>query len=535
MKRFNTTGICVPELHYMVDLTERVKEIKAMVDQGDYFCVNRGRQYGKTTTLEALRKFLDNDYLVLPLSFENIGNTPFEDENLLNFTFMGIIGDLLEDGIAKNATPELSAFVKECLKESGGKIPMNELDRQIKGLCRKSQKPIVLIIDEVDQASNYESFLKFLGVLRTKYLKRMLEPTFHSVILAGVYNIKNLKAKIPNDGTHQYNSPWNIAVDFDIRMELSQDGIVGMLKDYENDHHTGMDIQQMANMLFDYTGGYPFLVSRLCQIMDEKLTGMPGFPDLASCWTKTGFLAAEKIMLDKTNTLFDDLAKKTDDNPELKSLFIDILFGGERIRYSPYDKAQSLGLMFNFIKNNNGFLAISNRIFETFLCNVFTYEMEKKDKSFRVAANDERNQFIKGKRLDMEAVLNRFRIHYKDTFEVRRAQRGSRLDEEDARICFLMFLIPIINGTGHYYIETGLVDRSRMDVVVDYNGEQFVVELKIWRGQAYHDNGIEQLCGYLETMHSQKGYLLTFNFNKRKSTETQTRQCGDKTIVEVMV
>ena len=81
MKRFNTTGICVPELHYMVDLTERVKEIKAMVDQGDYFCVNRGRQYGKTTTLEALRKFLDNDYLVLPLSFENIGNTPFEDEN----------------------------------------------------------------------------------------------------------------------------------------------------------------------------------------------------------------------------------------------------------------------------------------------------------------------------------------------------------------------------------------------------------------------------------------------------------------------
>ena len=176
MKRFNTTGICVPELHYMVDLTERVKEIKAMVDQGDCFCVNRGHQYGKTTTLEALRKALDNDYLVLPLSFENIGNTPFEDENLLNFTFMGIIGDLLEDGIAKNATPELSAFVKECMKESGGKIPMDELDRQIKGLCRKSQKPIVLIIDEVDQASNYESFLKFLGVLRTKYLKRMLEP-----------------------------------------------------------------------------------------------------------------------------------------------------------------------------------------------------------------------------------------------------------------------------------------------------------------------------------------------------------------------
>ena len=48
VKVFNTTGLCVPEKHYMVDLTERLVQIKAMVDAGKYFTINRARQYGKT-------------------------------------------------------------------------------------------------------------------------------------------------------------------------------------------------------------------------------------------------------------------------------------------------------------------------------------------------------------------------------------------------------------------------------------------------------------------------------------------------------
>ena len=37
MKQFNTTAVCVPSKHYMVDLSERVKEIKKLVDAGKYF------------------------------------------------------------------------------------------------------------------------------------------------------------------------------------------------------------------------------------------------------------------------------------------------------------------------------------------------------------------------------------------------------------------------------------------------------------------------------------------------------------------
>lgn len=41
-----------------------------------------------------------------------------------------------------------------------------------------------------------------------------------------------------------------------------------------------------------------------------------------------------------------------------------------------------------------------------------------------------------------------------------------------------MFLRPIINGTGNYYIEAQTRDARRTDVIVDYLGEQFIIELK---------------------------------------------------------
>ena len=70
MKQFNTTAVCIPSKHYMVDLSERVKEIKKLVDAGKYFTINRARQYGKTTTLSALRKALEKTYDVASISFE---------------------------------------------------------------------------------------------------------------------------------------------------------------------------------------------------------------------------------------------------------------------------------------------------------------------------------------------------------------------------------------------------------------------------------------------------------------------------------
>ena len=61
-KCFNVNGPCYPDENYMVNLDERMIRIKELVDKQKYFVINRARQYGKTTTLWALRQYLKEEY-----------------------------------------------------------------------------------------------------------------------------------------------------------------------------------------------------------------------------------------------------------------------------------------------------------------------------------------------------------------------------------------------------------------------------------------------------------------------------------------
>lgn len=58
--------------------------------------------------------------------------------------------------------------------------------------------------------------------------------------------------------------------------------------------------------------------------------------------------------------------------------------------------------------------------------------------------------------------------------------------EENGRRFFLLYLKPIINGVGNYYVEARTRDMRRTDIVIDYRGRQYVVEMKIWHGEEYN-------------------------------------------------
>ncbi len=107
--------------------------------------------------------------------------------------------------------------------------------------------------------------------------------------------------------------------------------------------------------------------------------------------------------------------------------------------------------------------------------------------------------------------------------------------EENGRRFFLLFLKPIINGVGNYYVEARTRDMRRTDIIIDYRGRQYVCELKIWHGDEYNRRGEQQLCGYLEDYGLDIGYLISFNFNKNKKTGVSRRMAGDKVIVEAVV
>ena len=77
--------------------------------------------------------------------------------------------------------------------------------------------------------------------------------------------MRNVKSKIRPEENRKTNSPWNIAAKFKIDMNFSVDDISGMLNEYEQDYQTGMDVVEIAEMIYSYASGYPYLVSCLCK------------------------------------------------------------------------------------------------------------------------------------------------------------------------------------------------------------------------------------------------------------------------------
>ena len=503
MRRFNTAGTCRPNEHYMVDITERLEIIRKMVANGEYFCINRGRQYGKTTTLKAISNTFSDEYCVFNISFEIISDSTFADEEKLYSMFVWLLAQQFEWVPLAGLDDEVKELIQNFLESHEERCSEKELTKFISTMCQRNKKPLVLLIDEVDQAGNHVSFIKFLGLLRGIYLNRDVVPTFQSVILAGVYDIKNLKLKMRPEDLHQYNSPWNIAVPFDVDMSLSADGIAGMLAEYKADHGLDFDEKAVAKMIRDYTSGYPFLVSRICQIIDAEQYS----------WNKEGVLKAVNAILMERNTLFDNMMKKLDDYPELKQILKDILLSGKDSSYNPDEKYIQIAAMFNYIVNKNGKIAVACRIMETRLYNLFLKE-EENSVIYKQGQID-KNQFIKDGIIDMAHLLERFVVHMNQTYKM---DHDTEFIENDARKVFLTYLRPVINGIGSYHIEEQTRDNDRMDVVVDYLGKQYVVELKIWRGNAYNERGEEQLCRYLEYFGLQEGYLLSFCFNKTKKS-----------------
>ena len=520
MRRFNTTGTCYPDEHYMVDITKRLDIIEQKVARGEYITINRGRQYGKTTTLYHLTKRLSKDYVVFSISFESFNQNNFATDDRLAFSLVNLMKNQIK--IRKNINDYVRDAITTIIDKNSEKkeISVDSFSEFIENICSDSDKPIVLIIDEVDNASNYESFINLLRFLRDKYLNRRDLPTFKSVILAGVYDIKNLKLKVRPESEHQYNSPWNIAVPFDEDMSLSKSGIEKMLAEYEADHNTGMDIPQMAQLITDYTSGYPFFVSKICQLIDEGNLG----------WNKEGSLKAIKILLDEKNTFFDDLAKKMEDFPKMKDLLKGILYKGFEVSFNTYYKHIEIAAMFNYIKNVNNKVAVFNRILETWMYNLFITEEQIESRIYD-QGSIEKNQFVENGVLKMDKILERFAVHFNDIY----GGEEQTFKEEEGRRYFMLYIKPIINGTGNYYIEAQTRDRSRTDMIIDYLGTQYIIEMKIWRGNAYNERGEQQLTEYLDYYHVNKGYMLSFCFNQKKDSGVRTIKYGDKEIVEAVV
>lgn len=161
MKKFNTTAVCIPSRHYMADVSGKVQEIKKLVDDGKYFTINRARQYGKTTTLTALNLALSNQYDVINIDFQDVTSAEFENET----EFTKGLALLLCDTRDSMEIPVPDRFYDKFqeLACKAGTAKLNDIFRIFDSWSKENEKPVVLIIDEMDTAANNQVFLDFLG------------------------------------------------------------------------------------------------------------------------------------------------------------------------------------------------------------------------------------------------------------------------------------------------------------------------------------------------------------------------------------
>ncbi|MBI4648751.1 MAG: AAA-like domain-containing protein [Bacteroidia bacterium] len=521
-KEFNITGTCIPDMHYMVDTSDKLDKIIELIDRGKYFTINRPRQFGKTTTMYLLSKKLEkmDDYLVIRLSFEGIGDIIFENENKFSREFIEIIANKL-----KTKNQNLSKYLTGQIEKINN---LNDVSNVITEFIIKTGRKIVLMIDEVDKSSNNQLFLSFLGVLRNKYLLRNEgeDHTFHSVILAGVHDVKTLKLKYRPDGEQKpfdistssmqryaqdrYNSSWNIAVDFKVDMSFNPAEIATMLEDYSNDKKIIMDIPEISKRIHHYTSGYPFLVSRICKEIDEKIAT----DGKDNSWTIADVDDAVKTIILEVNTNFESLVKHVEENLTLKEYVENIILGNKSYSYNALNLTINIGVNHGIFSNENQKIAISNKIYEEVLTNYITSKLEHKEE---IINNIVQSSYIKpNRRLDIEKVLSKFQEVIKEKYSKSDLLKSSEFLEKDLRLLFLVFLKPIINGIGFSFKEVETSEEKRLDIIVIFRDEKFVVELKLWRSEEYHKQGITRLKDYMRREGVQKGFMLIMDKRRNK-------------------
>ncbi|MEM9889042.1 MAG: GxxExxY protein, partial [Bacteroidota bacterium] len=340
----------------------------------------------------------------------------------------------------------------------------------------------------------------------------------------GVHDIKNLKFKLRNPEEAQFNSPWNIAIDFKVDLSFHPEEIAPMLEQYSEAEEVQMDIPAIAERLHYHTSGYPFLVCKICKnIVDDILVQRSN----QNHWTLEDVDASVRLLMKERNTNFDSLFGNLENHQDLYDVVERVLLLGERISFNPYNPVIEKGVTYGIFKRN-GQLKIHNRIYEQLIYNYLGSKLEVKTYTNK---NIGMQFLLANGALDFKLVLERFQQFLKEEH----SDKDVKFLERQWRLIFLAFIRPIVNGEGYTFKEVQVSQEKRLDIVVTFHQHRYIVELKNWYGQVYHEKGLDQLADYLDMHNLSEGYLVIFDNRKAKTWAVQTIVHRDKQIYTVWV
>lgn len=488
MRYFNTHGPVEADQHYVVSRQALLDQLGEQIDQGKYFTIFAPRQMGKTTLLRKLDEILaaNPTYLPISLSFERY-ETWSEEQ------FLQHVGRL----ISYNLTEAFQAIhhprleqIKKLLAESPivDYLTFSELFVNLYQLAPECKA--VLIIDEFD-ATPQEAISPLLQTWRTMYLERRPPHSLHNVILIGIQNIARL-----NFGR---SSPFNIAYQQRLA-DFTLAEVQALLAQYTAE--TGQAFTPATQLLLhEQTGGHPFLVNRAAAIVTEIIA-----TDRSQPITVPQLRRALNQLVRETNYNFETVIRHA---TTYRDDVLNILFGGTYLFNLNNGLVNELYTQGVIKQDEQGNCRIANPIYGEVLLAAFRPVRVGLQAATLVNGYDFRPHGGNGQ-LQMEALLSRFR-----EFVERRGREAFKVTEmpQEATgqyllMAYLDLVIRQLGGDLFTEVDSG---EGRLDLIVVYHGQRYIIETKVWRGPAEFDRGLTQLATYLTTEGATHGYYVVFH------------------------
>ncbi|MBK7201708.1 AAA-like domain-containing protein [Candidatus Amarolinea dominans] len=488
MRYFNTYGPVNEKEHYIVPRRELLDMLTEQVSAGSYFTVFAPRQMGKTTLLRQLTERLQaqSNYLVVVLNFQDYADWETPDFLL---DIGAEIGEKIIEYLAAGAHAQRGA-VQEMVAQS-------RFDRYggLRAFLKRFHKlapeiRLVLIIDEFD-GTPPRAISPLLQTLRKLYLEAEPPRSLHSAVLVGLRNIAAL-----NLGQ---SSPFNIARQLNLP-GFSEDEVDALLAQYTAERGQAFAPGVSAE-IYRQTAGHPFLVNRLADILTEQVA-----LNRAQPISGADLEQALRRMTTESNYNFETIVRHA--NPH-KATVLRIMAGVDYEFNLNNPVVRELHEQGVIEARPDGACRIANPIYQVVLFAAFR-PIEAGIQGAAVANGYDFRPHVVDGRLQMDVILSRFRA-----FVERRGRAAFKISETPQEAtgqyllaAYLDLLVRQVGGEVFAEVPSG---AGRLDVIVVFNGQRYVIETKLWRGPAAFDASVTQVQSYLRSEGQTTGYLVVFH------------------------
>lgn len=506
-KFFTTEGAVKPDIHYCLDPLRRINigELESLISAQKYFVLHAPRQTGKTTSLLALRDYLNQQgrYVAVYANVE-----------------MGQAYRNEVEKVQKCIVEEIGRRLSMVLKDDWPRTLVSELIRGQQAnisdflniACSRLTKPLVLLLDEIDALVG-DSLVSVLRGLRSGYDQRP-EAFPQSVILCGVRDVRDYRIVLSNQDIITGGSAFNIKAESLRLGNFTKEEVHELYM--QHTAATGQEFDESCfPMVWEATEGQPWLVNALAYDVTWRMTenrdrSVRIIPEMM-------FRAQENLIYRRVTHLDILIDKLREDR--VRRVIQPILANAEGsdllagVTDDDIQYVEDMGL----IKCEKP-IRISNGIYKEVIPRELTWSQQQMMLQQPVWYKNADGS------INTERLIKDFQQYWRENSE----WWTGRFDYAEAgpQLMLQCYLQRIINGGGYIVREYGL-GRGRTDLLIiqpltqQYGGpvQRIVLELKMLRGTMKKTlaEALPQTLGYMDHAGNiNEGHILIFDRTTKK-------------------